>query len=94
MKNEIIVKLFGKEYCLMTDETKEYTEKLVKDLNQRLAQLMNSKTMMSQQDAVALIALEAYEELTKLRESGEDIRDKVKAYADEAEAQLFVSKLA
>lgn len=94
MKTEITVKLFDKEYCLITDETKEYTDKLAKGLNQRMKQLMDSKTMMSHQDAVALIALEAYDELTKARESVETIRQQIKSYAEEAETQRLAAEKA
>lgn len=94
MKNEFTVRIFNKDYCLMSDETKEYTDKLAKDLNQRMAKLMDAKTMMSHQDAAALIALETYDELVKARESVESIRAQIKAYADEAEKQRAIAEKA
>ncbi len=87
MKNELTVKIFNKEYRLISDESQEYTDKLAKELNRRMSQLLNSKTMMSHQDAAALIALETYDELFKARESVENIRSQIKSYADEAGEQ-------
>lgn len=86
MKNELTVRIFNKEYRLVTDETKEYTDRIASDLNMRMTELMNAKTMMSHQDAAALIALETYDELIKARESVESIRTQIKDYADEAQA--------
>lgn len=94
MKNELTVKLFNKDYCLITDETKEYTDKLAKELNERMSQLMDAKIMMSHQDAAALIALETYDELTKARESVESIREQIKTFADEAQTQRAAAEKA
>ena len=101
MKNEITGKIFNREYRLLTDETKEYTDKLAKDLNEKMSELMLSKLTMSVQDAAALIALECYDELMKSRENVDRIRTQVKDYIDDAsqaktkaeEAQEEVAKL-
>lgn len=95
MKNEITVRLFNREYRLKTDETKEYTDKLAKELNQRMSELLQAKLTMSIQDATALIALECYDELVKSRENVERIRTQVKQYVDDAakaEAEADVAK--
>ena len=84
MKNEITVRLFNRDYRLITDETKEYTDKLARDLNERMSELLQTKLTMSIQDAAALIALECYDELIKSRENVERIRTQVKDYIDDA----------
>ncbi|MGN0602159.1 MAG: cell division protein ZapA [Oscillospiraceae bacterium] len=84
MKNEITVRLFNRDYRLMTDETKEYTDNIAKELNQRMSELLQSKLTMSVQDAAALIALECYDELIKSRENVDRIRTQVKDYIDDA----------
>lgn len=84
MKNEITVRLFNRDYRLMTDETKEYTDNLARDLNERMSELLQSKLTMSIQDAAALIALECYDELVKSRENVNRIRTQVKDYIDDA----------
>lgn len=94
MKNELTVKIFNKEYHLITDETKEYTDKIAKEINQRMTELLNSKTMMSYQDAAALITLECYDELVKSKESVESIRSQIKSYADEAEKERIKAEKA
>lgn len=84
MKNEITVRLFNRDYRLITDETKEYTDKLAKELNERMSELLQTKLTMSIQDAAALIALECYDELVKSRENVERIRTQFKDCIDDA----------
>ncbi|MGN1113701.1 MAG: cell division protein ZapA [Oscillospiraceae bacterium] len=84
MDNLINVKLFNRQYCLKTDETKEYTEQLVKELNERMSEMLQSKLTMSVQDAAALIALECYEGLKKAKENEDRIRSEVHDYAEDA----------
>lgn len=101
MKSEITVKIFNREYRLLTDESKEYTDKLAKDLNEKMSEILQSKLTLSVQDAAALIALECYDELIKSRENVDRIRNQVKDYIDDASqaktkaeaAQNEVSKL-
>lgn len=101
MKNEVTVRIFNREYRLLTDETKEYTDKLAKELNEKMSGILQSKLTLSVQDAAALIALECYDELVKSRENIDKIRNQVKDYIEDASqakskaesAQNEVSKL-
>ena len=86
MKNEMTVHIFNRDYRLMTDESKEYTDRLAAELNRKMADLLSSKATLSVQDAAALICLECYDELTKARKNIENIRTQIKTYVDEANA--------
>ncbi len=80
------VHIFNRDYRLMTDESKEYTDRLAAELNRKMADLLSSKATLSVQDAAALICLECYDELTKARKNIENIRTQIKTYVDEANA--------
>lgn len=84
MKNEITVKIYNREYRLITDETREHTDKLAGGLNRRMAELLKAKPTLSVQDAAALISLECCDELVKARQSIENIRSQIKDYVDDA----------
>ncbi len=84
MKNEVNVKIFNREYRLMTDETKEYTDRLATELNRKMAELLQGTSTLSATDASAIICLECYDELVKARQSIENIRSQIKGYVDEA----------
>ena len=84
MKQEVKVKIFNKEYRLLTDETAEYTNELAAALNHRLEDLLKGKSSLSAQDGAALIALEACDDLYKTRSNLENIRSQIKVYFDDA----------
>ena len=86
MKQEVTVRIFNRDYRLLTDETKEYTADLAAALNRRLAELLNGKSTLTPQDGAALIALEACDDLFKTRSNFENVRGQIKVYFDEATA--------
>lgn len=84
MKHEVTVRLFGRDYKLYTEESKEYTDELAAALNRRMEDMTSGKTSLSVQDAAALIALETFDTLHKLRINQENIRSQIKVYFDDA----------
>lgn len=84
MKHEVTVRLFNRDYNLVTEESKEYTDQLVGALNRRMEEMTGGKSTMSVQDAAALIALETFDTLNKLRINQENIRSQIKVYFDDA----------
>ncbi|MBR6046428.1 MAG: cell division protein ZapA [Ruminococcus sp.] len=84
MKQEVTVKIFNREYKLLTDESKEYTAELAAALNHRLEDLLKGKSTLTVQDGAALIALEACDDLYKTRTNLENIRSQIKVYFDDA----------
>ena len=59
MKHEVTVRIFNRDYRLLTDESAEYTNDLASALNRRMAELLDGKSTLTSQDAAALIALPA-----------------------------------
>lgn len=84
MKHEVTVRLFGRDYNLYTEESKEYTDELAAALNRRMEDMTSGKSTLSVQDAAALIALETFDTLHKLRVNQENIRSQIKVYFDDA----------
>ena len=84
MKHEVTVRLFNRDYNLITEESKEYTDQLAAALNRRMEEMTGGKSTLSVQDAAALIALETFDTLHKLRVNQENIRSQIKVYFDDA----------
>jgi cell division protein ZapA len=84
MKHEVTVRLFNRDYNLVTEESKEYTDQLAAALNRRMEEMTGGKSTLSVQDAAALIALETFDTLHKLRINQENIRSQIKVYFDDA----------
>lgn len=86
MKHEVTVRIFNRDYRLLTDESAEYTSDLAAALNRRMAEILNGKSTLNSQDAAALIALEACDDLFKTRSNFENVRKQITDYFDEAAA--------
>ena len=86
MKHEVTVRIFNRDYRLLTDESAEYTNDLASALNRRMAELLDGKSTLTSQDAAALIALEACDDLFKTRSNFENIRNQISNYFDDATA--------
>ena len=84
MKKEVTVRIFNRDYRLLTDETPEYSNNLAAALNRRFAEITKGKSTLTAQDGAALIALEAFDDLIKTRSNLENIRSQIKVYFDDA----------
>lgn len=84
MKKEVTVRIFNRDYRLLTDETPEYSNDLAAALNRRFAEITKGKSTLTAQDGAALIALEAFDDLIKTRSNLENIRSQIKVYFDDA----------
>ena len=84
MKKEVTVRIFNRDYRLLTDETPEYSKDLAAALNRRFAEITKGKSTLTAQDGAALIALEAFDDLIKTRSNLENIRSQIKVYFDDA----------
>lgn len=94
MKNQVKVNIYGRSYPMMTDESPEYTERLADILNNRFLKLREQKATLSIQDAAAIISLECIDELVKNKQTEQNIRTQISAYADDAnESRAEVEKL-
>ena len=91
MKNKVLVKIYGRDYLLATDESQGYSDRLADTLNEKLMKMMKGKSELSRLDAAMLVALEAIDEAYKNHKSIDNIRGQIKDYveaADKAKAEL------
>ncbi len=94
MKNKVTVNIYGRSYPMTTDESPEYTEKLAETLNNRFAKLREQKSTLSIQDAAAIISLECLDELVKNKQTEQNIRTQISAYAEDAsDSRAQIEKL-
>ena len=94
MKNTVTVNIYGRSYPMTTDESPEYTEKLADTLNTRFAKLREQKSTLSIQDAAAIISLECLDELVKNKQTEQNIRTQISAYAEDAsDSRAEIEKL-
>lgn len=94
MKNKVTVNIYGRSYPMTTDESPEYTEKLAETLNKRFAKLREQKSTLSIQDAAAIISLECLDELVKNKQTEQNIRTQISAYAEDAsDSRAEIEKL-
>jgi cell division protein ZapA len=84
MKNQVTVTIYGKSYPMLTDESREYTDRLANTLNNRMAELKEQKRSLSVQDAAAIISLECLDELIKNKQTEQNIRTQIGAYVEDA----------
>lgn len=84
MKNTIRIKVCGKTYNVVSEETPVYTEKLAASLDSKITAILKASPSLSITDAAVLASLEAYDELSKARVNIENIRSQIKGYVDEA----------
>ena len=84
MKNTIRIKVCGKTYNVVSEESQVYTEKLAAALDSKLNSILKASPSLSITDAAVLASLEAYDELSKARVNIENIRSQIKGYVDES----------
>ena len=95
MKNKVLVKIYGRDYLLATEESQGYSDRLADMLNEKLRKAMTGKSELSRLDGAMLVALEALDEAYKNRKSIDNIRGQIKDYveaADKAKAELETVK--
>lgn len=84
-RNKVTVNIYGRSFTMMTDESPEQTEKIAAALNERMKRLRAQKSSLSMQDAAAIISLECMEQLVNTKQTEQNIRTQIGAYAEEAE---------
>ncbi|MBR1750541.1 MAG: cell division protein ZapA [Ruminococcus sp.] len=82
MKNKVLVKIYGRDYLLATDESQGYSDRLADILNDKLRRIMHEKSELSRLDGAMLVALEALDESQKNSKSIDNIRSQIKQYVD------------
>jgi cell division protein ZapA len=85
MKNKVTVSIYGRTYQMLSSEDQDYTDRIADALNQRMAKLREAKPSISVQDAAAVISLECFDELVGNKQTEQNLRTQVTAYAEEAD---------
>ena len=84
MKNKLKVTIHNRDYTLISDETKEYTDKLAMAVDTKIKMLLRKSPSLSVTDAAVICALDAADELAKANANIENIRSQIKDYVEEA----------
>lgn len=86
MPNHVKVKIIGKDYNLVTDNTPAYTQTLADKLNTYINRMLSSNGSFSAIDAAILAALDAMDEATRSKADADNIRSQMGEYLAEAES--------
>ena len=84
-RKQVTVNIYGRSYTMLTDEPEAQTERIAAALNERMKRLRAVKSSLSLQDAAAIISLECMEQLVNTKQTEQNIRTQISAYAEEAE---------
>lgn len=85
MKNQVTVNIYGRSYRMLSSDDQAYTDRLADALNERMKKLREVKPSISVQDAAAVISLECFDELVKNKQTEQNLRTQVTAYAEESD---------
>lgn len=84
MNNKVKLTICGVNYFINTDESVEYTENLGKKIDERMAQILKSGSLITMTQAAVLVALEMADELAKSEGNVENFRSQIKDYLEDA----------
>lgn len=82
--SRVKVTINHKTYTLSTDSGAEYTERLAKNLDKRIADMRTRYPGLSVTDCALLTALDCMDELMKANQNIDNIRSQIKDYVDDA----------
>lgn len=85
MANRVKVKIIGRDYNLVTDNTPAYTQAIAEKLNNYLNKMLASNSSISAIDAAVLAALDALDEAAQSTANADNIRSQMGEYVSEAE---------
>lgn len=86
MPNRVKVKIIGRDYNLVTDNTPAYTQALAEKLNNYIQKMLSSNSKISAIDAAVLAALDALDEAAKANANADNIRTQMGEYVADAES--------
>jgi len=83
MKNRVQVKIMDSTYTILADEPEEYVEKIAKEVDKRIRDLLETNDKMSVTMAAVLTAFNLCDEARKANESADNLRSQIKGYLEE-----------
>ena len=83
MENRVTVSICGEEYTFVAEESPSYMQKVGSYVDTKMGEMLTAAKV-GRTDAAVLSAVNIADELFKEREAAEELRAKIKEYADEA----------
>ena len=83
-KKNVKITIAGINYFINTDETKEYTQKLGKMIDERITKILTSSSFVTMNQAAILVALELADEIEKGKGTDDNFRSQIAEYLEEA----------
>ena len=80
MENRVKVRIIGREYTLITENSPEYTQNLAGKLDSKMNEMLSASKTLSGIDVAILAALDAMDEASKAAESADNIRLQIGEY--------------
>lgn len=85
MENRVKVRIIGREYTLVTDNTPEYTEDLARKLDEKMNAMLSVENNLSGIDVAILSALDAMDEAAKSQANEDSMRYQLGEYVATAD---------
>ncbi len=85
MENRVKVRIIGREYTLITENSTEYTQDLASKLDSKMNEMLSASKTLSGIDVAILAALDAMDEASKAAENADNIRLQLGEYMTSAD---------
>ncbi len=85
MENRVKVRIIGREYTLITENSPEYTQGLAGALDSKMNEMLSASKTLSGIDVAILAALDAMDEAAKSSENADNIRLQLGEYMTSAD---------
>jgi cell division protein ZapA len=85
MENRVKVRIIGREYTLITENSTEYTQDLAGKLDSKMNEMLSESKTLSGIDVAILAALDAMDEAAKASENADNIRLQLGEYMTSAD---------
>ncbi len=85
MENRVKVRIIGREYTLITENSPEYTQDLASKLDSKMNEMLSASKTLSGIDVAILAALDAMDEASKAAENADNIRLQLGEYMTSAD---------
>ncbi len=84
MMNRVRVEILGSTYHIATEETEEYVNQLVQEINGAADSLRQNNPQLSINDVLALVALASTDSFHKSEQAADNLRRQLTEYLEEA----------
>ena len=84
VKNTVTVRIAGAQYTIRTEESADFTQNLVKEINSKINEIKTVNPYVSTSQIAILLALEYASECKKAQQRTETIRGEIKSYLEDA----------